>query len=394
MIAACATERELPDAASNGVHPRGFVDEDSDNFHGKQMASFGYDLALCAGCHGEDFSGGAAGVTCRKCHEDGPDACSTCHRDGPTTGLHTRHRAAGQQCGECHVVPAKWDAEGHVRRNGEADPPPAEITFGALANATLDPADRSGPAMYTDGTCSNVYCHGSVLHAGGGLATMPRWDATPTGGCTSCHGAPPPSHAQSECASCHKAAPHLDGKLDVGGDCNGCHRETPVFANLAGSTLTTDPIVGAHQAHLTGMSKLRGPIACEECHRVPAQVTSPGHLDTLLPAEVFPAGAGMLAHAGGAQPAWDRAGATCTNTYCHGSTLSGDVSAGLLRAPVWNAGDQAYCGACHGLPPSTHAPGLTINDCATCHPSVDAFGNPLFDLAGASRHLDGVIDVL
>ena len=64
MIAACAAERELPDAASNGVHPRGFVDEDSANFHGKQMASFGYDLALCAGCHGEDFSGGAAGVTC------------------------------------------------------------------------------------------------------------------------------------------------------------------------------------------------------------------------------------------------------------------------------------------------------------------------------------------
>ena len=219
-----------------------------------------------------------------------------------------------------------------MRRNGEADLPPAEITFGALANATLDPADRPGPAAYADGTCSNVYCHGGALHAGGGLATMPRWDATPTGGCTSCHGAPPPSHAQAECASCHQEAPHLDGKLDVGGDCNGCHRETPVFANLAGSTLTTDPITGAHQAHVTGGARLRAALTCSECHQVPATITAAGHLDSALPAEVR------------SVAGWDRSTLSCTNS-CHG-----------VAAPIWNADDQAFCGTCHGIPPSSHAP--------------------------------------
>lgn len=393
--AGCASERELPDGESAGIHPSGFLDEGSDNFHGKDLARRGYDLALCASCHGEDFTGGAAKVTCMNCHPAGPDACETCHRGGPNTGRHALHRAAGHECAECHVVPARWDAEGHVRRGGEADPPPAEITFGALANTTLAPTDRPAPASYDGARCNNVYCHGAVLHAGGGSSTAPGWnDPTPAGQCTSCHGAPPPSHAQSECASCHGAAPHLDGAVQVGGDCEGCHRSAP-FANLAGSTLTGDLVVGAHEAHLTGASRLRGPIACTECHRVPQATGDAGHIDTALPAEVFPAGSGTLARTDGAEPAWNRSSATCTNSYCHGggAALASDTSLGLLRAPDWTIGDQAYCGACHGIPPSSHAPSLGLGECSICHPSVDGFGNPLFDAAGASRHLDGVIDV-
>lgn len=397
-LAACATDRALPDAEPvTGVHPSGILDEGSDNFHGKELARRGYDLALCASCHGEDWSGGSAQQTCLTCHPQGPDACETCHRDGPTSGRHALHRAAGHACGECHVVPERWDAEGHIRRDGAGDPPPAEVTFGALANATLAPGDRPGPASYDGATCSNVYCHGAVLHAGGGSSPAPRWtDPTPAGQCTSCHGAPPPSHAQSDCASCHRDAPHLDGALQVGSDCEGCHRSTPVFTNLAGSTLTGELAVGAHQAHLTGASRLRGPIACTECHRVPAAIGDAGHLDSALPAEVFPSGSGTLARLDGAQPAWSRDTASCTNTYCHGggTQLAADTSPGLLRAPVWTANDQAYCGACHGIPPASHLSSITLGQCASCHPSVDGFGNPLFDAAGASRHLDGVIDVL
>lgn len=397
--AACSSERDIPDGESVGIHPSGFVDENSDNFHARELALRGYDLALCASCHGEDFAGGAAQVTCKNCHPAGPDACVTCHRDGPTTGRHPLHRAAGHDCAQCHVVPARWDAEGHVRRGDTADPPPAEVTFGALANATLAAADRAGPAAYeSGGTCNNVYCHGAVLHAGGGSSTAPHWDdQTPAGQCTSCHGAPPPSHAQSECASCHGAAPHIDGALQVGTSCNDCHQTTPVFANLAGSTLTGTLTVGAHQAHSTGASRLRGPMDCSECHRVPQARDDVGHLDSMLPAEVFSVGAGVLARTDGAVPAWDRGTGTCTNTYCHGggAQLGIDTSPGLLRAPDWTAGNgQAFCGACHGIPPTTHAPSLTLGDCATCHPSVDSFGNPVFDLAGASRHLDGVVDVL
>jgi predicted CxxxxCH...CXXCH cytochrome family protein len=391
-LAACATERALPDASpTTGVHPSGILDEGSDNFHGKELARRGWDLGLCAKCHGDDFRGGTSGATCTTCHPAGPDACATCHREGEMSGAHALHAAAGESCGECHVVPARWDAPGHVLH----DPPPAEVVFGARAAQTLDPADRAGPPAYTAGTCANVYCHGDVLHAPGGTATQPSWTAPPVGGCGTCHGAPPPSHAQDGCDTCHRDAPHLDGMLQVGGGCTGCHGDATSPApprDLAGNLFTTAIGVGAHRAHLG--SRLSSPIACAECHVVPAAIGDPGHIDSPLPAEVFPTGAGTLARRDGATPVWDRQTASCATTYCHGggTRLAGDTSPGRLVAPVWTQGGQVFCGSCHGIPPSNHAP-MTLGDCVSCHSrSVDAFGAIVFD-GGTSRHLDGVVDV-
>lgn len=376
MIAtACSTERALPDAEPvTGIHPSGILDPGSDAFHGKELARRGYDLALCANCHGQDFAGGAAKSSCLTCHPQRPDACATCHGDGPTTGAHRVHRVAGETCGECHTVPDRWDAPGHILR----DAPPAEVTFGARAALTLDPADRAGPPSYADGTCSNIYCHGDVLRAGGGTGPRPRWDdATPAGGCTTCHGAPPPSHAQSQCAACHRAAPHIDGIVQVGGGCTGCHGDANSPApphDLSGNTFTTALGVGAHRAHLDGPSRLRAPLGCAECHRVPSAIGDVGHIDSPLPAEVELASG-----------AWERATATCTGSACHGAS-----------APVWTAGSsQVFCGSCHGVPPATasHSPAMTIGDCSTCHPrSVDRFGNIVFDGA-TSQHMDGDVDV-
>ncbi len=401
VLAACSVDRDLPPGEpATGVHPPGMLSVNNPNFHGKLVESLDYDLTICQKCHGEDFAGGKAGVSCLRCHEKGPTDCETCH-PGPRSGAHPQHLAVGRECSDCHIVPTKWDDEGHLRRNGEFDPPPAEVTFGALANQSLDPADRSGPPTYADGTCTNVYCHGAVLHAGGGTTPAPKWDDhRPIGGCDQCHGKPPPSHAQSECQSCHRDAPHLDGKLEVGGGCDGCHGSaaSPAPPNdLSGNTLTTSLGVGAHQAHLTGASRLRGPIACNECHLVPTAVGDVGHIDTALPAEVFPAGSGTLARTDDANPSWDRIAGTCDNTYCHGggNLLSADTSSGLVRSPAWTASTgQVYCGSCHGIPPSNHAQNLTVRDCATCHPSVDAFGNPIIETDGTSKHLDGVVDVL
>ncbi|MCW5809343.1 MAG: CxxxxCH/CxxCH domain-containing protein, partial [Deltaproteobacteria bacterium] len=201
----------------------------------------------------------------------------------------------------------------------------------------------------------------------------------------------PPSHAQAACETCHREARHLDGVLDVPTGCDGCHRSAPVFADLAGSTLPSAITVGAHQAHLTGAARLRGPIACGECHRVPASVTAAGHLDSPLPAEVE---FGPLARADGAVPRWDRAAATCSGTYCHGGGiwLASDPVAGTVRTPSWTeAVGQVFCGSCHGVPPTTHGP-MTLAQCAGCHPSVDAAGAPIVT-GSTSRHMDGVVDV-
>ncbi|MBL0215296.1 MAG: CxxxxCH/CxxCH domain-containing protein [Myxococcales bacterium] len=380
-VVGCAEERSRPDAGSTElrVHPLGILDPASELFHGKELERHDWSFKLCAKCHGDNLDGGKAKVSCLTCHRQGPTACTTCHRDGPTTNAHLVHRVSGKlECRECHAVPATWDAEGHILRDGHADPAPAEVTFGALANGALVPADRAGPAEFADGRCTNVYCHGAALHAGGGTMTAPRWDdATPAGSCTGCHGAPPPSHAQSACASCHPAnAPHVDGVVQIGATsgCDGCHGSAASPApprDLTGHEFTTAIGVGAHQAHLNA-SGLRGPIPCATCHLVPASLTSPGHLDSALPAEVEPS------------LGWNRTTQTCTTAYCHGTAR-----------PVWTSSGQVTCGSCHGVPPATasHTAGMPITECVTCHPrSVTPQGSILF-VNGTTAHLDGDVDV-
>lgn len=356
------------------MHPPGILDETSADFHGAELARRDWDFALCASCHGEDFRGGPSGVDCTSCHAEGPTACVTCHQDGPSTGAHAAHRAAQLACAECHVTPARWDATGHI----VGDVAPAEVTFGARAALTPVAADRQGPPRFEGGTCANVYCHGDTLHAGGAV-TSPRWDQPITTGCGSCHGAPPPSHAQDGCATCHPAdAPHIDGTTQIGRTtgCDGCHGTAASPAppvDLAGNTYTTALGVGAHQAHLVAPSGLRGPIACATCHLVPATVEAAGHLDSLAPAEVT------------ASVGWDRATATCATAWCHGPAR-----------PVWTTTGGAACGSCHGLPPQTasHDAGMTLTDCATCHPQSVTPSGAILTVGGTSQHLDGDVDAL
>jgi predicted CxxxxCH...CXXCH cytochrome family protein len=124
-------------------------------------------------------------------------------------------------------------------------------------------------------------------------------------------------------------------------------------------------------------------MTCAECHVMPSEVASPGHIDTPPPVEVFPRGFGGLAEARGAEPRWEQG--TCSNVYCHGGqTLD------------WGGAPEAvYCGTCHAIPPedAAHVAGLRFTDCAGCHASsVDEFGNPMIDAEGRSAHLDGDVD--
>ena len=364
FVAACEDERVFSHACSGAdctarVHPADFADRFSANFHGTYLREHDWDFALCQGCHGTDYAGGKAGVSCLQCHADGPTACTTCHGPtGPTSNAHPTHHAAQVDCSNCHIKPTSWDDPGHIV--GVSGPPP--IVFGAAANLTIDPADRHGPPTWDGAKCTNVYCHGDVLHAAGGTLTQPRWDdPTPAGGCTTCHGAPPPNHQRADCATCHPAnAPHRDGIVQVGrtSGCDGCHGSASSPApptDLSGNTLTTAIGVGAHQAHLNS-SFLRGPIACDTCHLVPTNVTDPGHLAPPPAAVTI---------------AWNRTTQTC-DTWCHGGT-----------SPVWTTSGTATCGSCHGIPPADapHTPAMTFADCTNCHPVFPA------------QHMNGVVDV-
>lgn len=160
----------------------------------------------------------------------------------------------------------------------------------------------------------------------------------------------------------------------------GCHGTSASNAppqSLAGATDTSAIAVGAHQQHLDPAPAWHMKIACADCHVVPTEVSSPGHMDGDNKAELTfspRAGASM----------WT--GTTCT-TACHGTPAWG----GTQTTPTWTLvdGSQVACGSCHGAPPpAPHPPG---QNCAGCHPTMEenslAFRDP-------ASHINGTVDLV
>jgi predicted CxxxxCH...CXXCH cytochrome family protein len=245
---------------------------------------------------------------------------------------------------------------------------------------------------------------------------QPVWTRVGTGeaACGACHGIPPgaPHSPDSRCQVCHRKAyvkglldktMHANGTVEVNYGCSGCHGGGDNAApplDLSGNTDESLPTVGAHQAHLRAFDGFSAPVACSECHQVPARFDDPGHVDHLPPATVFPdaAGVGTLARKAGAAPVYDPATGTCSSVYCHGNglTFTGDLSPGLIRSPSWTGGaSQIVCGSCHGIPPTGHKAGTTLFACARCHrQTIDATGAIVVktDAASGARsstHIDG-----
>jgi predicted CxxxxCH...CXXCH cytochrome family protein len=363
----------------SSVHPRGLMNPADPDFHGTQVKNRGWNMSVCAGCHGSDFSGGAANASCRTCHEGGPTGCTTCHGQPPKTGAHVAHVVEGGlarpfDCTECHTKPLLYTDVGHLFRADGSVIDKAAITFGAQAQA-----HGAAPA-YDGSSCQNVYCHGATFSDTSAKSRAPAWKGgAAEAACGTCHGIPPSSHALTDCAFCHPKVidankqlidktRHVDGVVSLGdesGTCFACH--------------ALPPPTGAHAAHLQAPHALRGGLSCGNCHVVPTTVTSAGHIDG-SPVALGPMIIGLASKSGMAT--YDRASNTCKNVYCHGGN---DVT--------WVADvTQIECGSCHGIPPSdaAHASKPTFDKCYTCHPqTMNATG--AFITGGG--HLNGVVDV-
>jgi predicted CxxxxCH...CXXCH cytochrome family protein len=362
---------------TSAVHGPGLMNPSDPTFHGTVVRDVvNWNLATCAKCHGTDFSGGTAGVTCRTCHDGGPTACTGCHGQPPPTGAHLAHVVVGElsarlDCTECHVKPAVYTDAGHLHA------PPGNVHFGTLASS------QSAAPTYdaTTKTCSAVYCHGGAFTDTAATQRAPRW----TGGagdaaCGTCHGLPPSGHQNTgdRCVSCHSlvvddqrhianAQKHVNGTIDFGvGDveCASCHGQPPA--------------TGSHVAHSTAAHLLAAPVACGDCHTVPATVDAPGHLTQVAQVTIT----GVRATRGGQTPVWDAQTHTCSSVACHGS-----------EQPLWGGGQEFIaCGSCHGIPPATaaHDPGLKLSDCVQCHAGTVQPGGGIKPGGG---HINGVVDV-
>lgn len=240
------------DTDADSYHPDGWS---SPSVHGMAAKCAEQD---CVACHGEDLSGGSAGVACDMCHaSDWKTDCTFCHGggenstgappvdiDNSSTGLsfaeHTAHvtesNHAAWDCTQCHAKPSSVLSSGHVLV-GDTTSCVAEVRF----NRGLSP-----DGAYSTGTCSDLYCHGNGARTLGTVRTGARLD------CDSCH----PSSRLSgghgrhlgfaDCGDCHRdtassdtvistPANHVNGDVEVdmgsemtwsGSTCSGsCHGE-------------------------------------------------------------------------------------------------------------------------------------------------------------------------
>jgi predicted CxxxxCH...CXXCH cytochrome family protein len=385
-------------------------------------------------------------LTCSSCHGDAaqsatpaaplfaaPPVDTTGSSDpaSPGVGAHQAHLTDGDlrsalACTDCHAVPSS-----NTHADGDAD-----FLWSALATG----GGITSPE-YAGGSCSATYCHGAALDAGG-TDVAPAW----TGGaaevtCGACHATPPPApHLQNaSCGNCHPGytvssvdpALHVDGTVDLDLDCTSCHGDASKTATPADPRWAAPPLdtageeasaqVGAHQKHLG--ATLSGPVACAQCHPVPAGFAGHPTLETDFAWGTLATGA--IVPTASTDPRFGNfsaptsptfAGGSCSATYCHGD-FAGDYTyvviqsdppeettvryAGKAAAPSWVGGPMA-CDSCHGNPTrglgvwhsGSHGyPGNQYNDCQYCHPDAVGVNGVGTAITNPSLHVNGAVNL-
>ncbi len=194
--------------------------------------------------------------------------------------------------------------------------------------------------------------------------------------CTSCHGEDLAGGGSGvSCIKCHNTQTN-DG-------CSSCHQTQPnEQAAFRGTAVASQQAKGdVHQAHFR--SRWMQGLTCADCHSVPSQLRSQGHLDGKVQVQWS-----ARIQSQGNNPTWDADKRTCTNTYCHSSGMK----EATLTAPTWKAPDNAVsCTTCHGNPPKTLRngnPHPADTQCSNCHSNMKQDGS----FHDPSLHLNGKVE--
>ena len=302
------------------THPESWMQSTSPNFHGEVVLTLGSEAGLnsCKSCHGDDFKGGRSKTSCYKCHASFPHpddwliatsagfhgsflkqtdwnaaVCKDCHGADYSGGT------AEVSCFKCHVsYPHRegWMVQGSNEFHG---------LFVIAMNWSLVSCQKCHGNDFQGGmsgisclTCHSDYPHveGWALESSsnfhGQYIRQAGWSMA---SCKTCHGDDyKGGKSGSSCYDCHQ---------ETGGPeaCNTCHGSAQNAAppkDLSGNTETTAIGVGAHQFHY-GLYQ-----TCAICHSVPTSFSDPNHIDNTPNAEVL------------AYLQWDRTTATCVSS-CH-----------------------------------------------------------------------------
>jgi predicted CxxxxCH...CXXCH cytochrome family protein len=294
-------------------------------------------------CHGATLSGGAVTQPNWTQVDGSQKACGSCHALPPT-----QNHTTSTNCSSCHgqVVDAN--------------------------NAFI------APALHINGTVEATSGHATgwgdgAVHGAGFMAD--------TGSCSSCHGADLKGGSAMSCETCHTGWQT---------NCVFCHggldnqTGAPPYA-LDAATVTTDPGVGQHSAHVQS-GDLHTGMDCDACHTKPAEALSVGHIDS-APAELNFSGLGSTT-------SYDFQTNVCSNVYCHGDGQGNNGSVS------WTGGLSGGCSACHD--DESDGKNMTLSgeheehvegegySCSTCHSCVV---NSSKKITNKANHIDGTATV-
>jgi hypothetical protein len=250
----------------------------------------------CKTCHGANFIGGSANVSCFICHNvNAPHSAKPWRASAGSTYTHTTTVEAGNApvCYTCHAYTGTPNP-----RNPHIPPTPA-------------------PTGTAPGCYNGTMCHNQAGHPAGWVATAPA--AQPHG--NSAKTTPGATAGYASCQTCHGTGTNFSGGSS-GVSCYPCHGPTANSPH-ASQWLTGDTYV--HRTTAEGNAS-----ACAFCHQNGAN--SP----IAPPSPPAPAGT---------------AAGCFNNTLCHG--------AGGAAHPVPNNDASHYavtsqsfagnCGACHDM---------------------------------------------
>ncbi|WP_156826996.1 cytochrome c3 family protein [Geopsychrobacter electrodiphilus] len=288
------------DCHIGATHPLGqaWVDSASQTFHGTAALA---DVNSCKACHGQDLLGGAAGVSCDKCHF-GPTGSRV--PVGVTWVHGTSHAPLGSYgatCNQCHTLTRQYRSLPNLCHDCHV-----HTKDGSYLSPALHGPDAKGSAAFPNGLLDCQSCHGTS----GGVGSSPSFTVGIGGqGCEACHnlGTAHPSQALNEnirwydavpgdpsvnpdanwgtthdnyggssnaenaCFLCHDVEKPLPGQLpSTGMPCKTCHVSDPTGATK-GECITChgNPPDGATVPNRMGRHNRIGhqnQVACNVCH--------------------------------------------------------------------------------------------------------------------------------
>lgn len=320
LLALVGCSSSNPDAPPLGaVHPPGWI-----SAHAVEARER---LSGCQLCHGLDFTGSKAAVSCFNCHPTGPPF--TLHPGG--------------------WVEVIADHQGFAR---------------IISWTTCAAAVCHGPTLaggVAGPSCFNLFCHGPDGHPPAPHAlpyTAPDAHGSTAKAdqffCRNCHGRP--SHDFSGGFVADRLADSAPGEINPAGNCSLCHPSAKAHpTNWQGSN-DPDP---AYQASHRGVDETAQVRGCALCHLSTGLGTGP------LPAAPSCFSANHL-------------NADNSATFCHagGPRTAPHPVDGSYRAPAAHGRDAkqdlTFCRNCHATPGTNPrfnvAIGALSGGCETCHP--------------------------